>query len=53
MTNERKAELFDNAITWIWEHIEEYGKDEYVSALENIGFTESEIAEELEICDFD
>ena len=53
MTPERKAELFDNAIIWIWEHTEGYDKEEYIGALEHIGFTPEEIEEELEICDFD
>ena len=53
MTDERKAELFDEAITWIWEHTEGYGKEEYVNALEHIGFTDEEIEEELSICDFE
>jgi hypothetical protein len=53
MTDKRKQELFDNAITWIWEHTQEYGKEEYIGALEYIGFTEEEIDEELAACDFD
>lgn len=53
MTNERKAELFDKALTWIWEHTEGYSQDEYVSALKHIGFTPKEIKEELENCVFD
>ena len=53
MTDERKAELFDKTITWIWEHTEEYGKIEYITALENIGYTPEEIQEELKIAEFD
>lgn len=53
MTNERKAELFDNALTWIWEHTEVYGKIEYITALENIGYTPEEIQNELTIAEFD
>lgn len=52
MTNERKAELFNSAMDWIWVHTEGYGKDEYIGALENIGFTAEEIEEELSNCDF-
>lgn len=50
MTTERKAELFDNAILWIFEHTEGYGIEEYARALENIGCTEEEISEQLNLC---
>ena len=53
MTDERKLKLFDQAITWIWEHTEGYGKKDYIDALENIGFTDEEIQEELANCVFD
>lgn len=53
MTNERKAELFDNAITWIWEHTENHGIDAYKSALKKVGYTNDEIIEELLSCNFD
>ncbi len=52
MTNERKAELFQGAMEWVWMHTEGYGKDEYICALENIGFTPEEIEEDLSNCDF-
>lgn len=52
MTNERKAELFDRAISWIWEHTENYGKQEYINALKRIGYTKKEILEELSECNF-
>ena len=48
MTSKRKAELFDSAINWIWEHTEYYGDNEYFSALQNIGYTDEEIQEERE-----
>ena len=53
MTNERKAELFDNAITWIWEHTENYGIEAYKSALKKVGYTNEEITDELLNCNFD
>ena len=53
MTDERKIQLFDEAITWIWEHTEEYGMKEYVNILQHIGYTPKEIAEELSTCCFD
>lgn len=52
MTNERKAELFDNAIAWIWEHAENFGVKEYLKALKHIGYTQAEILEELASCNF-
>ena len=53
MTNERKAELFDRAIIWIWEHTENFGVDAYISALKAVGYTKEEITEELVSCNFD
>lgn len=53
MTNERKAKLFHGAMDWIWEHTEGYGKEEYVCALQHIGFTREEVQEELSNCCFD
>lgn len=53
MTDQRKVELFDRAITWIWEHTENYGVDAYKSALEIVGYTKEEITEELVSCNFD
>jgi hypothetical protein len=53
MTNARKAELFDNAITWIWEHTENFGMEAYKSALREVGYTKEEITEELISCNFD
>ena len=53
MENKRKAELFDNAITWIWEHTENHGVQEYFNALKQIGYTKAEILEELATCNFD
>ena len=53
MKPERKAELFDNAITWIWEHTENFGADAYKSALKEVGYTKEEIIEELTSCNFD
>jgi hypothetical protein len=53
MTPERKAELFDNAITWIWEHTENHGIEVYKSALKKVGYTKEEIVEELLSCNFD
>ena len=53
MTPERKAELFDNAIAWIWEHTENFGMVAYMSALKKIGYTDKEITDELISCNFD
>jgi hypothetical protein len=53
MTNERKAELFDHAISWIWEHTNGYGSEEYARALFKIGYTREEIENELFECVYD
>lgn len=53
MTDERKVKLFDNAITWIWEHTENHGVKAYFHALKQIGYTKEEILEELTSCNFD
>jgi hypothetical protein len=53
MTDERKAELFDKAVTWIWEHTENHGMKEYINALKKVGYTKAEIADELASCNFD
>lgn len=53
MTNERKIELFDKAIEWVWEHTEQHGVSEYLNTLKRIGYTEKEIAEEIANCNFD
>ena len=47
MTNERKVELFDRAMSWVYEHLVYADKTEYEENLENIGFTDDEIAEVL------
>lgn len=53
MTNERKAELFDKAIEWIWDHSEGYDVQEYLRALKHIGYTQAEILEEIVNNNFD
>lgn len=53
MTDKRKAELFDYAITWIWEHTENHGVQEYLRALKHIGYTQEEILEEIADNNFD
>ena len=53
MTNERKAELFQGAMNWIWEHMESFSKQECIWALEHIGFSKEEIDEELTYCTFE
>ena len=53
MTDKRKAELFDKAIEWIWEHTEDHGVKEYLNALKQIGYTKKEIAEEIATYNFD
>lgn len=47
MTNKRKAELFQDMLEWIYDHTEGYGIEEYICALQNCGFTEDEIREDL------
>ena len=51
MTDARKVELFDNAISYIWMHNEAEGKEAYVNALRIIGLTTEEIQEEISNCD--
>ena len=53
MTNERKAELFQGAMNWVWEHMENFSKQECIWALEHIGFSKDEIDEELIYCTFE
>ena len=55
MTDNRKAELFQGALEWIWDHTEGYGIEEYVIALEHIGFTTEEIQKHLSSfgCDYE
>jgi hypothetical protein len=53
MTNARKAELFDKAIEWIWDHSEGYDVQEYLRALKHIGYTQEEILEEIANNNFD
>lgn len=47
MTDKRKAELFDRAMSWVYEHLVYADETEYEETLENIGFTYEEIEEEL------
>lgn len=47
MTNERKAELFDRAMSFIYSKLVYADETEYEETLEEIGFTDEEIAEEL------
>lgn len=53
MKNERKLELFDNAISWIWEHTEKQGILAYLTALKQIGYTKKDVFDELTNCNFD
>ena len=48
MTNERKAELFDRAMSYIYSKLMYDDAIEYEETLEEIGFTDKEIAKELE-----
>ena len=50
MTNERKAELFDNAMMWIYEHTGEFDIISYAFACANIGMSREEIDNELAEC---
>lgn len=45
MTNERKAELFDKAMDWIFRHLAYGDRTEIEEALEDVGYTDEEIAE--------
>lgn len=47
LSNERKLELFDGAMNWIWSRMAYFDKIEIEMALEEIGFTDAEIAEIL------
>jgi hypothetical protein len=47
MTSQRKAELFDNAIGWILKQLAYADRLEYEEVLEEIGFTDEEITNEL------
>ena len=47
MTPERKAELFEKAMDWIFGQLQYAEEWEYSEVLEEIGFTDSEIAERL------
>lgn len=47
MTNKRKAELFDRAMNYICSKLAYGDEIEYEEVLEEIGFTEKEIEEEL------
>lgn len=47
MTNERKVELFDKAMDWIYRQLVYADRLQYEETLEEIGFTDEEIAEEL------
>lgn len=53
MTAKRKAELFDTAIAWIFEHTYSYGIDAYYRALKNVGYTDEEIQKEKEISEIE
>lgn len=46
-TNERKAELFDGAMSWIYSRLAYEQEDGYEEALEKIGFSDKEIDEEM------
>jgi hypothetical protein len=47
MTNERKAELFDKAMGWIFEQLTYADRVDVEETLEDIGFTDEEIDEKL------
>lgn len=47
MTKERKAELFDKAMSYIYSRLQYDDETEYEETLEQIGFTNEEIAEEM------
>lgn len=49
MTNERKAELFDAAMDWIYSRLAYEYEVGYEEALENIGFTDEEIDDVLKV----
>ena len=45
--SDRKIELFDNMLAWIFNHTTNQEAEEYVNALKQIGFTEEETKEEM------
>ena len=47
MTNERKAKLFDKAMDWIYGQLVYADRLQYEETLEEIGFSDEEISEEL------
>lgn len=47
MTNERKAKLFDKAMDWIYGQLVYADRLLYEETLEEIGFTDEEITEEM------
>ena len=47
MTNERKAELFDKALDYIFSKLVYADETEYEETLEAVGFTQKEIDETL------
>lgn len=47
MTNERKAELFDKAMSWIYAQLVYSDRTEYEETLEEIGFDDEEIGLEM------
>ena len=48
MTNERKAELFGGAMSWVFSQLAYGDNTEIAEALEDIGFTDEEINEMFE-----
>lgn len=53
MNDMRMAELFNEAMRWIWEHTGEYDVIQYAIACANIGMTKEELDNELAECGFD
>lgn len=46
--SDRKTELFDDMLAWIFNHTINQEAEKYVSALKQIGFTKEEIKEEMD-----
>ena len=47
MTNQRKAEMFDKAMNWIYKQLAYADQFEVSEVLEEIGFSEEEIDQKL------
>lgn len=47
VSDSRKVDLYQELVNWVCDHTENFGIDECVRALDNIGFTTEEIVDEI------